>query len=151
MTPRRARTDDAPAMAQIVNAWIDATPWMERDLPADEIKALIVKGVTQREMWVIGDPVQAYISIEAEISHIWGFYCAQPGKGHGKLLMDRAKEGRDFLSLNTHVPNVAAQKFYTREGFVPVGEIDQGLASTLGQAPDRTPTGIREMRMEWQR
>lgn len=149
MTPRRPDPQDVPAIAGIINDWIDATPWMQRDLPPDEIEGLIAKGLPQREMWVIGDPVQAYISIEAEIAHIWGFYCAQPGQGMGKRLLDRAKQGRDFLSLNTHVPNVAAQRFYAREGFVPVGEVPQGPASTVAETPEREATGVRELRMEW--
>tara|TARA_R110000764_G_scaffold111254_1_gene197969 strand:+ start:8004 stop:8459 length:456 start_codon:yes stop_codon:yes gene_type:complete len=151
MTPRRAEPRDVPAMAGIVNAWIDATPWMERDLPPQEIEALIGTGLPQREMWVIGDPAQAYISIEAEIAHIWGFYCARPGQGMGKRLLDRAKEDRDFLSLNTHVPNVAAQRFYAREGFAPVGEVPPGPVSSVADTPQRVPTGIPELRMEWQR
>ncbi len=151
MTLRRPTAKDAPAIAQIVNDWIDTTPWMQRDLPPAEIAALIAKGLPHREMWVTGDPVLAYMSIEAEIAHIWGFYCAEPGQGFGKRLMDRAKDGRDFLSLNTHVPNGGAQKFYIREGFVSVGEIQQGPASTVAETPDRKPTGIRELRMEWRR
>jgi GNAT superfamily N-acetyltransferase len=151
MTPRRPTIKDVPALAQIVNDWIDATLWMPRDLPPEGIADLISKGLPQREMWMIGEPARAYISIEAEIAHIWGFYSAEPGQGFGKLLMDRAKEGRDFLSLNTHVPNVGAQKFYVREGFVPIGEIEQGPVSTVAGTPDRKPTGLRELRMEWRR
>jgi hypothetical protein len=138
--PRRPFVQDAPAMAAIVNAWIDTTPWMERDVAPEDIEAMIAKGVEIRDMWVIGDPVVAYISCEAEISHIWGFYCATPGQGHGKCLLDKVKEGRDFLSLNTHVPNSAAQKFYKREGFVPIREFDPDNASQP-----------RELRMEWHR
>ncbi|SNR34772.1 hypothetical protein SAMN06265370_102304 [Puniceibacterium sediminis] len=138
-------------MAQIVNGWIDATPWMIRDLPADEIEALIAKGMPQREMWVIGDPVEGYISIEAEIAHIWGFYCSRTGLGLGKCLLDHAKEGRDFLSLNTHVPNADAQRFYAREGFEAVAELPPGPVATVSETETRVPTGIRELRMEWRR
>jgi GNAT superfamily N-acetyltransferase len=151
MKPRAPTVADVPAMARIVNDWIDATPWMLRDLPAEEIEVSIAKGLAQREMWVIGAPAAGYISVEAEIAHVWGFYCAEPGKGVGKRLLDRAKEGRDFLSLNTHMPNVAAQRFYAREGFVPVGDVDPAPVSTVAETPERTPTGIRELRMEWRR
>ncbi|QTN36864.1 GNAT family N-acetyltransferase [Cognatishimia activa] len=140
MEVRRPTQEDVPAIAAIINAWIDETPWMDRDVPPEEIEAMIGKGLPHREMWVLGDPVQAYLSCEAEANHIWGFYCATPGLGHGKRLMNKVKEGRDFLSLNTHVPNTGAQRFYKREGFKPVKEFD----------PD-PPSTIRELRMEWTR
>lgn len=140
MEVRQPTQADAPAIAGIINSWIDATPWMERDVSERELQSMIAKGMPHREMWVLGDPVQAYLSCEAEINHIWGFYCATPGQGHGKTLLDRVKQDRDFLSLNTHLPNKAAQKFYKREGFVPVKEFD----------PD-PPSNIRELRMEWTR
>ncbi len=138
-------------MAGIVNAWIDATPWMPRDLPAGQIKALIARGMALREMWVIGDPVEGYISIESKIAHIWGFYCARTGQGLGKRLMDRAKAGRAYLSLNTHLPNLGAQRFYAREGFETVAEQEPDPVATLGPTADRVSTGIRELRMEWRR
>ena len=140
MEVRQPTQADVPAIAGIINSWIDATPWMKRDVSESELQSMIAKGMPHREMWVLGDPVQAYLSCEAEINHIWGFYCATPGQGHGKTLLDRVKQDRDFLSLNTHVPNKAAQKFYKREGFVPVKEFD----------PD-PPSNIRELRMEWTR
>ena len=138
--PRRATLEDVSAIARIINAWIDSTSWMQRDLPAEEIEAVIRAGVPKREIWVLGDPVTAYLSCEAEINHIWGFYCAAPGGGQGKRLLDKVKGGRDFLSRKTHVPNIKAQRFYQREGFVPVQEFD----------PD-PPSQIRELRMEWRR
>ena len=138
--PRRATLKDVSDIAKIINDWIDSTQWMERDLPAEEIEELIRAGLPKREIWVLGDPVTAYLSCEAEIDHIWGFYCAVPGTGQGKRLLDKVKEGRDFLSLNTHVPNTRAHHFYQREGFVPVKEF----------APE-PPSQIRELRMEWRR
>ena len=138
-------------MAAVVNGWIDATPWMQRDLPAEEIAAMIARGLTQRDMWVIGEPAQAYVSVESGIGHVWGLYAAAPGQGLGKRLMDRVKEGRDFLSLNTHVPNLGAQRFHAREGFVAMGEVEPAGATSLSQAPARTRTDIRELRMEWRR
>ncbi|MGY9046404.1 MAG: GNAT family N-acetyltransferase [Rhodobacterales bacterium] len=148
---RRPVPADAPAMAGIVNGWIDATPWMVRDLPPEEIEALMVKGMPVREIWVSGDPVEGYISVEVETAHIWGFYCARRGQGLGKHLLDQVKAGRDFLSLNTHVPNLAAQRFYIREGFRAVGEVEPGPASPLSELEARVPTGLRELRMEWRR
>lgn len=136
-------------MASIVNDWIDDTDWMQRDLPAEEIAKMLSQGLEQREIWVAGDPVLGYLSLDSETQHVWGFYCAHPGNGIGKLLLDKAKQGRDFLSLNTHVPNTGAQLFYLREGFTPVGEMAEGAPSTLHVSDERKATGIRELRMEW--
>ncbi len=136
-------------MAAIVNAWIDATPWMERDLPPAQIEALISDGMALREIWVICTPVAGYIPIEVEIAHIWGFYCARTGQGLGKRLLDQAKQGRDFLSLNTHLPNLGAQRFYVREGFQAVGQHDAGPVSTAKPVAGQGAGGPREMRMEW--
>jgi len=146
---RRAEERDVAGMASIVNGWIDGTDWMQRNLPAEEISEMLTKAITQREIWVAGDPVQGYLSLDSEAAHIWGFYCAQPGNGIGKLLLDQAKQGRRFLSLNTHVPNKAAQQFYIREGFKPVAEMNEGAPSTLHLSEERKETGIRELRMEW--
>lgn len=136
-------------MAAIVNDWIDGTDWMPRNLSAEAIAETLTKGLAQREIWVAGDPVQGYLSLDSEAAHIWGFYCAHPGKGIGKLLLDRAKQGRKSVSLNTHVPNKQAQRFYKREGFVPVREMDEGVPSTVFEYEGRTETGLRELRMEW--
>lgn len=140
MRPRRPGPDDVPAIAKIVNDWIDRTPWMERDISAEAIESLIAEGMPKREMWVIGDPVIAYLSCDPEIGHIWALYCAEPGRGLGKILMDKVKEGRSKLSLNTHVPNVSAQSFYRREGFKLMKEFDP-----------EPPATVRELRMEWER
>jgi len=146
---RRAELGDVAEMASIVNSWIDGTDWMQRDLPAEVICEMLTQGLESREIWVAGDPVQGYLSLDSEADHIWGFYCAQPGTGIGKLLFDRAKQGRSFLSLNTHVPNRGAQLFYLREGFTSVGELDEGVPSSLAVYEERNATGIRELRMEW--
>ena len=146
---RQVEQRDVPDMARIVNSWIDDTEWMQRDLPAEDIESMLSVGLSHREIWVAGDPVQGYLSLEREIAHIWGFYCAEPGSGIGKALLDRAKAGRDFLSLNTHVPNTRAQQFYMREGFKPVAELEEGQPSTLVTLEEREKTGIRELRMEW--
>ncbi|MFW8593316.1 GNAT family N-acetyltransferase [Cribrihabitans neustonicus] len=146
---RKATLRDAAGMAEIINGWIDRTEWMRRDLPAEDFEALFVQGLEVREIWAAGDPIEGYLSLDPESSHIWGFHCAQPGQGTGKLLLDRAKEGRSFLSLNTHVPNTGAQRFYRREGFRPVqAGGTQSAAPGRGNAAD---PAIPEMRMEWHR
>lgn len=134
---RRAIAADAPACAAVVNAWIDRTDWMPRAVPHDAIEKALHQGLPLREAYVVGDPIAGYISIEAEKNHIWGLYVANPGQGLGKQLIDQAKTGRDYLRLNTHLPNKPAHRFYEREGFKQIGE------------PWCGDDGIEEIAMEW--
>ena len=99
---------------------------------------MISHAFTTREIWVAGDPVQGYLSLDPEALKIGGLYCAIPGQGLGRALMDKVKEGRDYLWLNTHVPNEAAQRFYRREGFIEIG-----------RHPAETPGAPDEVQMEW--
>lgn len=116
--PRRASRADIPACAGIVAAWERATDWLPGETPPAEVIAdYIAEAFEAREIWVIGDPVAGYASIDPAACRLGALYCAAPGRGHGKALMDRAKAGRDRLTLTTHEPNIRAQAFYRREGF----------------------------------
>ncbi|WP_106608248.1 GNAT family N-acetyltransferase [Shimia abyssi] len=137
-TVRRATVDDIPAMARIVTDWEKATGWMQSPYTHEEITGFIRDAFDAREIWVAGAPVEAYLSYDPETGRIGGIYCARPGKGLGKALMDTVKKGRTSIWLHTHVPNEAAQRFYKREGFVEVSRHD-------GDLHDK----IREIRMEW--
>lgn len=136
---RRANTDDAVACAAIVNDWIDSTEWLPRNYACEEIEDMIRSGIPSREFWVIGTPVQGYLSFNVEASQIMGLYTAQRGLGLGKALMDHVKEGRDFIQLWSHAANIKAHAFYGREGFTIVDRKDVGV------------DGIPEVRMEWLR
>ena len=136
---RRATADDVPACAAVVNGWIDATDWLPRDFPPEDIERQIREALPDREIWVAGDPVAGYLSFDPSASRICGLYTSRPGEGLGKALMDRVKEGRDHIQLWTHAPNLAAQRFYAREGFAATGRVDAGS------------DGIAEVRMEWRR
>lgn len=138
LTPRRATPDDAAACAKVVDTWITATPWMPDSPGLLFLTDVIAKGIPLRDFWVIGSPVEGYLSLDPEISQINGLYCARPGAGRGKALMQAAKEGRDFVQLWTHEPNLAAQRFYRREGF-----------DVVDRAPEGRGDGVPELRMEW--
>lgn len=135
---REAAQSDMAGCAAVVNRWIDGTPWFVRVVSVDQVNAALDKALDTRRIWVVGDPVEAYLSLNPENGHIGALYCDRPGQGHGKALMDAAKDGRDFLSLNTHLANTRAQAFYRREGFKDAGE----------HAPE-PPEILRELRMEW--
>jgi GNAT superfamily N-acetyltransferase len=135
---RRAVNADIPAIAAVVNGWIDATDWFPRVHPPEAIEGFIREAFPIREIWVIGEPVEGYLSLDGAAGRVAALYCARTGAGIGKRLLDRAKLGRTRLTLRTHRPNIAAQRFYVREGFVAVGE-------AVPEPPDTVP----ELVMEW--
>ena len=136
---RRALPGDVPAISQVVNGWIDRTDWMPRVLSADEIEGVIARALPEREIWLIGDPVEGYLSLNPATGMIGALYLDRPGRGLGKELLDRAKVGRDYLQLWTHEPNDDAHRFYAREGFKVVERNPKG------------DDGLPELRMEWRR
>ncbi|EEX12914.1 GCN5-related N-acetyltransferase [Citreicella sp. SE45] len=140
-SPRLAGPDDVPGIAAVLNRWIDETTWMPRSMPPSDIEDIIRTALPDRNIWVLGDPIEAYLSLDPRVSKIGALYCSRTGEGCGKALMDRAKEGRDFLWLHTNVPNLGAQRFYRREGFEPVG----------GEIMPDPPETVPEIRMEWHR
>ncbi|MBE9636700.1 GNAT family N-acetyltransferase [Salipiger pacificus] len=137
---RRATEADVPGCAAVVNGWIDATGWFPRVHSHEEIEGFLREALPAREIWVTGDPIEGYVSVDPEIGKVGALYCARSGAGLGKALLDRAKEGRARLFLHTHVTNLAAQRFYRREGFRDAGEVDP-----------EPPETLRELRMEWRR
>ncbi|MGV6805374.1 MAG: N-acetyltransferase family protein [Ruegeria sp.] len=135
---RRATEADIPACAQVVSTWAHRTDWMPDELPLSQLEALITHAFPNREIWVAGEPVDCYISVDPEEQKVGALYCARTGQGIGKCLLDVAKRGRDYLWLTTHQPNEAAQRFYRREGFVEVGA-----------EPAVPPETVPVIRMEW--
>ncbi len=137
---RRATQADLEGCAEVINEWLDQTDWLPRTASTDEIAEMFRSALKTRVIWVGGEPVAGYLSIDPSDNHIWGFYCRETGRGLGKALLEHVKVGRDFLSLNTHVPNERAQRFYKREGFV---EVDRFIP--------KPPDTVEEVRMEWHR
>ncbi len=135
---RRAERDDVPACAQVISTWMKTTSWMPEELPAEKLAGLINEAFPEREIWVVGDPVDCYMSVDPVACKVGALYCLRTGKGIGKRLLDKAKENRDFLWLTTHEPNKAAQRFYRREGFVEAGT-----------EPPVPPETLPVIRMEW--
>ena len=138
---RRATPKDAPACAAILNAWIDATPWMPRcHTPADVERHYREFVFTKRRIWVAGDPVAGYLSLDPEAQEVTSLYAARTREGLGKALLDRAKEDQRTLSLWTFEANIGARRFYAREGFAEV-------ARTAGDNEE----GLPDIQFRWQR
>ncbi|EBA17585.1 GCN5-related N-acetyltransferase [Roseobacter sp. SK209-2-6] len=135
---RRATEADIPAMAQIIFDWEEATEWMPKTYSLKESEDFIREIMPKREIWVSGEPVKGYLSFDPENQRVGMLYCSERGKGHGKSLMDRVKNGRGFVWLTTQACNQAAQSFYKREGFAETGPHAVDL-----------PNQLPETRMEW--
>ena len=140
---RRATPEDLPACAGIVHDWERMTDWLPagQTPSVTELTGYLEAAFDAREIWVIGDPVAGYASLNPETSQLGAIYVAVPGRGHGGHLMGCAKTGRDHLWLTTHAPNTRAQAFYRREGFV-MGDVLPGAAPH---------SEIALHRMEWWR
>ncbi len=141
MILRRATAADAPPCARIVSDWIKATDWMPDEPSRAKLEQLMRDGFPTREAWLAeqnGD-VLGYLSMGAASTHIFGLYVKRPRQGVGRILLNRAKEGRDRLKLRSHSPNHAAHRFYRREGFVTIATELSG------------DDGVTEIEMEWKR
>lgn len=136
---RRATPEDAAICARIISDWIERTIWMPRTLSQSEIAEIIKDALPMREITLIGAPPMGYLSLNPDTGMIGAIYLDKRGQGLGRMLLEHAKHGRDFLQLWTHEPNLGAQRFYEREGFQQVERNPEGN------------DGVAELRMEWHR
>ena len=115
--PRKGLIEDADRCAEIVNNWIKTAKWVPQLYSKHELLKMIEEAIPYRELWVIGNPVSAYVSFNKDLSQIVALYSYAPGKGYGKILLDKVKEGREYIQLWSHTANESAHRFYHREGF----------------------------------
>ncbi|MBP0483922.1 GNAT family N-acetyltransferase [Sagittula salina] len=143
-TVRRARAGDAAACAAIFSRWAQATDWYPRSLTHVQVEARVRRVFHQREIWVAEAPATeaplGYISVDPETRDIGGLYCIPAGKGIGSALLARVQARHDTLTASPPLRNIAAQVFFRRKGFVPVGE---HLRCGFNDLP--------ELRLEWWR
>ena len=68
-------------------------------------------------VWEEAGEVLGFLGLEGE--HIAGIFVRHKAqsRGMGRLLLDRAKAGRERLTLCVYQKNVRAAAFYRREGF----------------------------------
>ena len=135
--PRRGSKDDAAICAEILNKWVGTTTWMPRLYSENELLKMIEEAIPFRELWVIGNPASAYVSFNKNLLQVVALYSDKPGKGYGKILLDKVKEGREYIQLWSHSANVSAQRFYHREGFKAAAYKEKG------------DDGIPEIQFEW--
>ena len=135
--PRRGSIDDASRCAVILNKWVGTTTWMPRLYSENELLKMIEEAIPFRELWVIGNPASAYVSFNKNLLQVVALYSDKPGKGYGKILLDKVKEGREYIHLWSHSANVLAHRFYQREGFKEAAYKENG------------DDGIPEIQFEW--
>lgn len=135
---RRAEPGDAAGCARILGDWVRETGWLPLLHTREEDLGFLSALIARAEVFVAeggflvreGEDVLAlYLAPEAR------------GRGLGKALMERAKEGRDRLCLWAFAQNEGALRFYAREGFVAVERTD-GAGNEAG---------LPDVRMVWER
>ena len=136
-TLRRETVDDTPACALIVDDWIEKTVEMAGIFDKYKLTEMIRNAIPLREVWVIGQPINEYISYNPDLLQISALYVNKKGEGIGKILLDRIKSDHKYLHLWSHEFNNSAHKFYKREGF------------KFKIRKDRGSDGIPELQFEW--
>lgn len=134
---RPALPSDAFACAAIHHAWIENTSWMPKLHRLEDVQRFYSDHLLpETRVFVVGNPPDAYMSLDRG-SCITALYCARPGQGLGKALLDNAKSLAQSLSLWTFDANTNAQRFYEREGFKAIrrtdGDNEEGLPDILYQ------------------
>ena len=98
---------------------------------------MIKNAIPLREVWVIGQPINGYISYNSDLLEISALYVNKRGEGRGRILLDRIKSDHKYLKLWSHEFNITAHKFYRREGFQFKNRKNRGL------------DGIPKLQFEW--
>jgi ribosomal protein S18 acetylase RimI-like enzyme len=118
---RRARAEDAPAIADVFNASFETLLTFLPDLHDRDDRARFITEVVPRdhELWVYEEDgrVVGFAALGAEtLGHLYVHPDAQ-GRGVGTALLERTKELRpDGFTLWTFPANVRACRFYERHG-----------------------------------
>ncbi|SIS76313.1 L-amino acid N-acyltransferase YncA [Roseivivax lentus] len=140
VTVETAEPDDAAGCAAIVNDWIDRTDWMPRIHTRAAVVDYYRRHVLPKRLAKVArrgtfGTVSGFLALEEEAGLITDLYCAQPGRGIGRRLLEAARTQADALRLWTFVANEGARRFYAREGFKEVrrtdGDNDERLPDVL--------------------
>ena len=86
-TLRRATIDDASACALIVDDWIEKTVEMPRLFDKHKLTEMIRNAIPLREVWVIGQPINGYISYNPDLLQISALYVKKKAKALGRYFL----------------------------------------------------------------
>lgn len=140
---RPATEADLAACADLINDYIDATDWLPRVKSHSEIAGFFTRELLEKRTMLVvdaGGEIAAYVS--AGDGWLYAIYIAPRyrGMGLGRMLLDDLKRRfPEQLELTVFEPNVAARRFYEREGFV---EAPEGR-------DDKTEEGVPTLLMRW--
>lgn len=120
---RSATRSDMARCGEILNDWIDATPWMPRVHSHQDVVRYHTDFVHEnRDVLVAerdGNEVCGFAATSSD-AVVTGFYLAPDArrKGLGRQLLNQIKQAYPSgLHLWTFVANTGARKFYEREDF----------------------------------
>ena len=88
---RKANISDPNSCAEIVHSWVQATSWMPNRFTLAELESLVEEGMPNREIWVVGDPIFAYLSFDRPNNSIAALYSKNLGQGYGRQLIYHIK------------------------------------------------------------
>ncbi|MEO8531920.1 MAG: GNAT family N-acetyltransferase [Deltaproteobacteria bacterium] len=140
---RPATPADLAACAAIINAYIDATDWLPRTSSREEIDAIFTPDLLIKRKVMVAEldgKIVGYMSM-GEDGFVPAIYLASEarGQGIGKQFIEFAKAAHPAeVRLDCFLPNVAAQRFYAREGFTEI----EGERFTEEE-------GVLKMRLRW--
>ena len=125
---RRARLDEAPALARLYRRTVRASlPFLPQlHTPEEDAWWFAQRLFAANEVWLAegGEGPEGYIAFRTGfIEHLFIAPEAQ-GRRLGVALLEKAKEGSAELSLWTFQQNLRARRFYELHGFEAVVETD---------------------------
>lgn len=139
---RAARPGDIPAMAKILQDWLDGTDWLPDLYSLEETHGFLRHLFDNHEITVAeGETVLGFLCLNGDEIPALYISAANRRAGIGKLLIDAAKQARSHLSLWTFQANSGAQAFYSRHGFREVERTDGA----------RNDEKLPDIRLEWSR
>lgn len=118
LTLRQARAADASICVRIMNDWATETPWFPGLGDAQKNDSFLRQKVDDGFVILAQTPrVAGFMMLEEDYLNC--LYVAESYRraGIGKKLIDHAKTQSGVIRLWTFQANVAAQRFYLREGF----------------------------------
>lgn len=123
---RPARETDAPAMAEVLSDWIDATSWMPRLYTREEDFAFCQNLLLQSQVWV-ADTAEGVGFLALHGDRIDALYVAPSiqKKGWGRALIHALRPTQKRLTLWTFQANSDAIAFYKAMDF-QVAEVTNG-------------------------
>ena len=131
-------------LEQVLALWLETNRRAHSFIPAaywEGQREAVREALPQAELyvWEENEEILGFLGLTGGyIAGIFVRYGSQ-SRGVGKKLLDRAKEGREELSLSVYQKNARAAAFYRREGFAVQSE----------QTDEAT--GEAEYRMVWAR